>query len=52
MDVGCYPISFANLIFGELPERVKAAGVYRLDSPTLTLRCAEFRVLPGAACSV
>ena len=37
MDVGCYPISFANLIFGELPERVKAAGVYRLDSPDIDL---------------
>lgn len=37
MDVGCYPIHFSNLIYGELPLRVKASGVYRPDAPDIDL---------------
>jgi xylose dehydrogenase (NAD/NADP) len=41
MDVGCYPIHLSNLIYGELPVKVKATGVYRPDSLLmLTFPCA------------
>ncbi|HHT73971.1 MAG TPA: Gfo/Idh/MocA family oxidoreductase [Firmicutes bacterium] len=37
MDVGCYPIHLSNLIYGELPVKVKATGVYRPEAPDVDL---------------
>ncbi len=37
MDVGCYPIHLANLLYGGLPLKVKATGVYRPDAPDIDL---------------
>ncbi len=37
MDVGCYPIHFSNLIYGEVPHTVKASAVYRPSAPGVDL---------------